>query len=286
MKYIFLVVFLLSCDSTDTRYESNAEISEMKQGLERASKSKRARSTALNIRGGRSDQTSYVIDGIVKDESIQRKLIKKAYLTLNVAQLDSANVYVDQILRGLDAYISSSNEYKDYRRRYNNLTIRIKSDGFDSVINQLSGIAKNVDSRRVNVDDVTEQYVDTKIRLKNKKAVQVEYLRLLKKAKSVKDILSVQRELRQIREEIEAKEGLLKFYDHQISYSTIELNLYQDIKFGVVEQNSFLQNVANAFYQGYQSFLNLVLSLIELWIYLLMLLIVILAYKNWKRKKK
>lgn len=288
MKYLLLLSFFFSCDSNNPdvsyeQHESRKMDARLAQTQRKKMSTNRSSMGELALRGGRSAETNVQVDGIFQNEELERKLIKKAYLTLKVEQLDSANSHVEHLLNGVDAYISSSNEYKDYRRRYNNLTIRIKSDGFDSVINKLVMLAENVDSRRVNVDDVTEQYIDTKIRLKNKKAVQIEYLRLLKKAKSVKDILNVQRELRQVREEIEAKEGLLKFYDHQISYSTIEVQLYQDIKFSVIEQNSFLKNVANAFYQGYKSFLSLVLNLIELWIYFILFAALILSYRKWKR---
>ena len=80
---------------------------------------------------------------------------------------------------------------------------------------------------KIYVKDVTEEYTDVVIRLKNKKEAEKRFLEILKQTKTIKEILDVEEHLREIREEIESKEGRLKFLNDQVSYSTINLSIYQ-----------------------------------------------------------
>ena len=66
-------------------------------------------------------------------------------------------------------------------------------------------------SKSVNANDVTEQYYDVKIRLENERQVEKRYLELLAQARTVKDILDIEEKLGKVRQEIESKEGRLRF---------------------------------------------------------------------------
>ena len=74
---------------------------------------------------------------------------------------------------------------------------------------------------------MTEEFVDLKARLKAKKELEDRYLQLLEQAKNVKEMLEIERELSNIREEIEAKEGRLQYLQNKVTLSTIYINFYK-----------------------------------------------------------
>ena len=80
---------------------------------------------------------------------------------------------------------------------------------FDDILNNISQSAENIDSRSIQVKDVTEDYQDAQIRIKNKKEIENRYRELLNKAQKVPEILSIEEKLGEIRTDIEAFEVIL-----------------------------------------------------------------------------
>jgi len=82
------------------------------------------------------------------------------------------------------------------------------------------GVVINKD---ITARDVTEQYIDLKIRLSNAKALRQKLIALLDRAKNVKEALAVEKELARVRTEIETLEGRVKRMSNQVAYSTISV---------------------------------------------------------------
>jgi predicted nucleic acid-binding Zn-ribbon protein len=76
-------------------------------------------------------------------------------------------------------------------------------------------------NRNVVAEDVTEQYMDAEVRLKNARAVRDRLQQLLEKATKVEDSLAIEKELTRIGNEIETLEGKLKYLRDRAQYSTI-----------------------------------------------------------------
>jgi hypothetical protein len=85
-----------------------------------------------------------------------------------------------------------------------------------------------VESENVTGEDVTEQYVDLQARLNNFKVVRDRLLKILdERAREVKDILEVERELARVGGEIESIEGRMKYLDRQVDLSTVTINFHE-----------------------------------------------------------
>src|SRR3989339_839754 len=76
--------------------------------------------------------------------------------------------------------------------------------------------------------DVTEQYTDLEAQLRNAKAQEEEYLKILSRANTVEEILQVQSYLSNVRYTIESLEGRTKYLLNQTSYSTISVTLSEE----------------------------------------------------------
>ena len=74
--------------------------------------------------------------------------------------------------------------------------------------------------RGVEAEEVTDQFVDTEIRIKNARAMEVRLKAILERA-HVKEALEIEKEMRRVTEEIELLEGKLKVLKDKIAYSTL-----------------------------------------------------------------
>ena len=71
------------------------------------------------------------------------------------------------------------------------------------------------------MQDVTAEFNDLTIQLKNLRAMRERFEQLLKRADSVKDALAIERELQRVLGQIERIQGRLKLLSELLAFSTI-----------------------------------------------------------------
>ena len=134
-----------------------------------------------------------------------------------------------------------------------------------------------VTSSQLESVDITDSYYDTETRLTTKRQVLLQYYDLLKKAKGMEEILSVQNIIDGITEEIEALEGRLKVMKSQTDMSTIELVIHQiyepvvtkkEIKWNTLS----FEDMGYLIKKGFFSISNTIVSLLQ-W-----LIVIIIGY--------
>jgi len=103
----------------------------------------------------------------------------------------------------------------------------------NSAVNDISNLGK-VTFKNIHGADVTESYLDNKLRLENAEKSRNRYLELLNKAVSVQEILLVERELERLNVTIERLKGQMNRIDHLDEFSTITINLRVKKKPGVL----------------------------------------------------
>lgn len=138
-------------------------------------------------------------------------LIYTARVTMAVYQVDQGLSAVEKIARDAGGYLAV--------RKDREITVRIPRARFDITLIQIDKIG-DVLHRDVQAQDVTDEFVDAEIRVKNARAMQARLKVLLDKA-SVKEALEIEKEMRRVTEEIELLEGKLKLLKDKIAYSTI-----------------------------------------------------------------
>jgi hypothetical protein len=142
-------------------------------------------------------------------------LVYSATVTLAVFGLESALDAVEQLARARHGYL--------VRRSDTSIVVRVPAAGFHGA---LAGVSKLGDElhRDVSAEDVTEQYADLEIRLRNAEVVRQRLEVLLAKAASVEDALAVERELARVTQSIEQLKGKLKLLGELVRFSTITVN--------------------------------------------------------------
>jgi len=175
------------------------------------------------------DQTEKAIS---IEAAVDRKIIRDANLTIEVASTTEAQQRVTSIAETLGGFVVTS----EARQRQDSepakrtldikLVIRVPSAQFNSALEQIEKLATNLTERNVTGQDVTEEFIDLDARLKTQKALELQFLDIMKQAKKVDDALEVQRQIADVRTEIEKLEGRRRFLESKSSLSTITVNIH------------------------------------------------------------
>jgi hypothetical protein len=185
-----------------------------------------------------------------------RMIVRTGNISLVVDDVPSAIKQITSLAQGMEGYVVSSNVWEEgvpsdvvvitpgaqgqtsaeqeWKRFAGAITIRVPSDQYEAAMSALRGMAVKVTSENSSSQDVTEEYVDLSAKLKNLEATEEQLLRLMEKAEKVEDILNIQRELSNVRGNIEQTKGRMQYLERTTSTSLINVQLQQaklDISF-------------------------------------------------------
>lgn len=220
------------------------------------------------------------------EAEISQKIIKQASLRFETNDLEETYKQIQTAVKQSQGKVQSDSEGKDYGTLYRNITIRVPSQNFDNFINTISKGVSYFERKEITAEDVTEQYIDLTTRLKNKRKLEERYLQILQKATKISEILEIEKQVSIIREEIEAKEGQLKYLESRVSESTVTIEFYKNLPEQESMQLSYGSKVWTAIKSGFFSLSSFFISIISIWPFII--IIVVLAYfirKRIKRKK-
>lgn len=215
----------------------------------------------------------------------QQKIIKTARLAFETNDLEATRQKILKLASQYKGLVQNDNSGKDYNRIYKNLTVRIPTENFKTFIDGISEGVDYFDSRDISQQDVSEEFVDLQARLKAKRTLENRYLELLKKANTVKEMLEIERELSNIREEIEAKQGRLQYLQNQVSMSTVYIEFYKTTAATGITQ-SYGQKMKNALQGGWNGVSVFFLGIIYLWPIFLLAIVVIIILRIFLKKRK
>jgi hypothetical protein len=212
------------------------------------------------------------------------KIIKKGSVGLQVNDYAKDKHHFEDAIRKYDGYKSNENERTEISRISNTIEIRLPNQHFDKFIDEITtgeGI-KNVDYKRTSAVDVGEEYMDLTTRIRTKKEVEKRYIDILRKSSKITDILAVEDQIRVIREEIESKEGRLRFLKDRISYSTVSLYIYENLEYDapLIDKPTFLGKLAKAGNTGWNMILSFLLFLVYIWPIVLLLTVTVFLFKK------
>ena len=216
---------------------------------------------------------------------ITNQIIKTGYLNFEVDSIKKAKLKVDQILDSVNGYYENEQFHSYGQRNKYQLKIRIPNDRFDTFIDLLEADTGNLLSKNISAKDVTEEFVDINIRLESNLAYLNQYKEILKKAKTIEEILEVQERIRYISTEIDSKKGRLKYLADQVKYSTLSVELTQKVVYKK-PSNPFFSRIANAFENGFNGFLNFLVLIVNLWPFIILGLLIWFSRKRILRKFK
>lgn len=224
-------------------------------------------------------------------EVITPKLIRTADMRFQVKDLELSSAAIEKKVTEHGAYVSNANMSSSNAEATNTITIRVPNKDFEVLLKDIAQESIYMERKNVSTQDVTEEYVDIAARLKTKKEVEARYVDILRnKAKTVEEVLKAEEQIRILREEIEAREGRLNYLQNQVSYSTITVQVFQQIEYHENPQElteSFGSKASSGFGQGWTVIQNIVIGIITIWPLILIGLVTwYLVSRQLRRNKK
>lgn len=213
---------------------------------------------------------------------LDRKLTKDGRVEFETTDISSTRKIIIETLEKYNAYTSSDQEFKSSGRISNTIVIRVPANNFDKLLSEATKGVSRFDSKEIEVKDVTEEFLDIHARLKTKKELENKYLELLKKAKSVTEILEVEKQLGELRSEIESIEGRLKYIENKVALSTLTITFYQKVP----KETEFGSKFKLGFSNGWDNLIWFFVFLINIWPFVLITIGLVFGIRFWRKRKK
>ena len=181
--------------------------------------------------------------------SVERKLIKRGNVNIEVQNLKNAEDSVEKWCKDFGGYIESFSTNDNSA----NFNVRIPAVKFDEALTSVGDLGK-LKSKNIYTQDVSEQFYDLQTRLATKKVMKERLQTYLGQAKDVKDMLQIEKELNNTISEIESMEGRMKRLSGQIEFSSV--NIYLELPYRTSDEGFVWPDIP----QGFRKFISNILD--------------------------
>ncbi|MCI0355955.1 MAG: DUF4349 domain-containing protein [Acidobacteria bacterium] len=154
-----------------------------------------------------------------------RKIVKEGRLRLIVRDPAESAEKLRAVAQRFGDYVAGMDFEQTEKEQGAGVALRLPVAQFDAARAEIKKLAVRVVGETVEATDVTEEYVDLDSALRNYRAEEEQYLRVLRRADKVKDILEVSKQLADVRGRVEKATGQLRLLSHQVAMSSIRVNL-------------------------------------------------------------
>ena len=212
---------------------------------------------------------------------VERKLIRNGSMSFEVDDVNATRKTIAALAIEFDGYISSDRHGKAGDNPRYIEVVRVPGANFDGFIARVEALAKQIDDKNFNVDDVTEEYIDRQSRLVAKKEIESRFREIVKQAKTIEEILDVERQIGIVRGEVEQIQGKMKYISSKVSFSTVTLTYYENSPVAVP---GIASKFADSFLIGWDAFVAFLVAITRTWPFLLILALA--AWLVMRRKRK
>lgn len=189
----------------------------------------------------------------------ERKIIKTGSLSYEVKNLSETEEKIAAWLEGFGGYIADT-----WSNRNNmNVTVKVPSSSFEDAMNSTGDFGELL-SRSISTEDVSENYYDLETRLETRKILREKLESYLAGAKSISDLLEIERQLNDVTSELESMEKQFRRLSNQIDFSTISIScrLPANTTEAGFETPDFLQGLKDFGYNALQFLCNFGLGIL------------------------
>lgn len=197
----------------------------------------------------------------------QPQLIKTVSIRVKVNSVTEAIAAAQAIVAQQQGDVLNLNDERSNNSRTATLSFRIPASQLDRTVTAVVELGY-LQSRTISAEDVTDQLVDADARLRNLRKTEESLLALLQKSGSIRDILAVNQQISQARQQIEQIEAQLKNLRTRVAYSTVNLTIEQSLA-GPADANPITAQLAETWGRATQSVGKVTLSLLKLGLWLL-----------------
>lgn len=188
-------------------------------------------SDGMGVYGSRSSESAKMVAdqsfNSVAEEAgdSSRMVIKTGGLSLVVENVSETAKKIVEYVKSKNGWVSNSSVSEDEQVPRGSVTVRVPAENFDEAMKNFRNLAQKVKYETSQGADITEEYVDLESRLRNLNAAEEQLLEIMKRSGKVSDILEVQRELTNVRAQIEQIKGRMQYLEKSVEMATITVYL-------------------------------------------------------------
>lgn len=155
-------------------------------------------------------------------------IIRRGQASVQVDSLEPAIDRVGRLAASVGGYLANTSIQSGEREQRNaTLEIKVPAERYQGAMDRLAEIGKVV-SANSSAQDVGEEFVDVSARVANGRRLEERLVTLLAtRTGKLDEVLSVERELARVREEIERYEGRLRWLRSQTAMSTLTIMVFE-----------------------------------------------------------
>ncbi len=283
----FILCSLLLLTSCATSEQFNANTTNANMRAESVAGAPQAASSATNSMPGVTNVAAQT-----PDAATPRRIIRDANLTLELDDPATAARRIAAIAEESGGFVTSNEARRigdeDDAPQSNlvrvNIVIRVPAERFNQILDRIRELGARVTAEKVTGQDVTEEYVDLEARIRAKQALEAQFLEIMRSARTVTDALAVQRQLGDVRTEIEQLEGRRRYLENRTTLSTITVTLEPPAPLVATRPGTFFGDLARAFGGGLDAAATVILVLVRVIIALIpfALLVVLPIVMLWR----
>ncbi len=189
-------------------------------------------------------------------------IIRTGQVVIEVDSLDRAIRMVGEAALASGGFLANTSiQTGQNAPRTATLEVKVPADRYQGTVDRLNAIGK-VTSATTTAQDVGEEFVDVSARVSNAKKLEDRLLTLLAtRTGKLEDVLSVERELARVREEIERYEGRIRYLKAQVAISTITITVFEP---GPLVGGPGENVLVRAFKESWRNFVGVIASGIAL----------------------
>lgn len=212
---------------------------------------------------------------------MNRHVVRDARLAWKSEDRKGTVRHLRSVVSQVDGHVTRELETRhDHQVEYQ-LTVRVPSQHFETLVNDISTAVPHFDVRDISSRDVTSQFVDLDARLRAKVESEARCRELLQKADQVEELLKVEEQLGRLRAEIEALQGQMNVLSNQIEYSTLNIQIYEQIN----ASSNFGGRIADNVRLGWLACVELTVAIVAAWPLIVVTLMSLLVWRRRNRKQ-
>lgn len=291
VSVVMLLVLLISGCSSSSKSASHADSATAKSTAQYGA----ADGTQSSATSSAAPDATTVKNADTQNSSNSSKIVKTATIQMETLKFDATTTSIQNKCTELGGYIESSNisgtsldELSKTQYRTASLKLRIPKDKYSIFMNSFGNLG-NVTNKQETGENITEQYFDTDAHVSSLKVQESRLLELLKKSGDLTSILNIEKELQNVRYQIETLTTSLKKMDNMVDYTTFNMNIteVQKVTEKSIDPATLSGKIAKSFNNSIKFLITIAKSFIILIAYILPFAVLIsLLFLIWFFSKK
>jgi hypothetical protein len=190
-----------------------------------------------------------------------RLIIRTGQASIEVDSLGASMAQLRRIVQRVGGFVADASIQSGRNQvRSATLEVKVPASRFDELTEGLEPLGR-LQFVNVGAQDVSEEFVDLTARVENGRRLEDRLVELLRtRTGKLQDVLTVERELARVREEIERMEGRLRFLKTSSQLSTLSINLFEPPP--LVASHPGHSVIAEAFKAAWRNFVGVMAGVI------------------------